>query len=199
MKCVNHPEIDAANVCAKCGKGLCIDCIRELHNRTHCQSCAQEILTQEANAALTLANMKDGRPEINTVGSDKRSLRWGLIFLGALGTIVTGFVLILAAVLITIPLWADSGNNWILSVTDIVIVLICLLFGGFLIGRKAGYRGALHGMLSTLIFGVAIIIWSAVGMSKDGITIFGIVLLIIGLFSPAFGALGGFRGEQIKK
>jgi putative membrane protein (TIGR04086 family) len=129
----------------------------------------------------------------------KRGLRWGLICLGAFAILVISYICLIASVLITMPLWVDSGEDWILVIVDIGIALICLSFGGFFVGRKAGYRGTLHGMLSTLIVGVAIIIWSAIGTWKEGVSFASIVYFIIGLFSPGLGALGGFWGERVSK
>ena len=58
MKCINHPEADAANVCAKCGKGLCIYCVQEFYSKTYCQTCAQEVRTRVAEA---IANVKESK------------------------------------------------------------------------------------------------------------------------------------------
>jgi hypothetical protein len=53
MKCINHYDIDAVGVCVRCGKGLCIDCKRELGGKIHCQTCADEIFTQKTAPPVT--------------------------------------------------------------------------------------------------------------------------------------------------
>jgi hypothetical protein len=54
MKCLNHLEVDAIGACVRCGKGLCIDCKRELGGRIHCQSCADAIFTQQTVPSVTV-------------------------------------------------------------------------------------------------------------------------------------------------
>lgn len=39
MKCTNHPEIDAVGICVKCGKGLCVECTKEIGGKFYCQVC----------------------------------------------------------------------------------------------------------------------------------------------------------------
>jgi hypothetical protein len=64
-RCANHPALDAIDVCGKCGKGLCINCKREIHNKTFCQSCAQGMLNQKAEAAIFLADMNERKTSGN--------------------------------------------------------------------------------------------------------------------------------------
>ncbi len=53
MKCINHLNADAVGTCIRCGKGLCIDCKRELGGKIHCQSCADGIFTQQTVPSVT--------------------------------------------------------------------------------------------------------------------------------------------------
>lgn len=39
MKCINHPEADAAGYCRQCGKGLCTDCRRDVRGVVYCEDC----------------------------------------------------------------------------------------------------------------------------------------------------------------
>jgi putative membrane protein (TIGR04086 family) len=169
-------------------------------NTEYCANCGHSIEHAKSKTAdeipdrfpIERAEMKDDKQI-----EGKRGLRWGLICLGAFSILAVGFVGFGAAVLLTIPLWADSGDDQLLTVLDIGIALICLLFGGLIIGRKARYRSALHGMLSTLIVGVTIIVLSAIGTWKEGVSTESYIFLMIGLFSPGLGALGGFLGERL--
>jgi uncharacterized repeat protein (TIGR02543 family) len=56
--CINQPNFDVSSVCFKCGKRISNDRKQELHNKTFCQSCANEIVAQEAEVALFLADIK---------------------------------------------------------------------------------------------------------------------------------------------
>jgi hypothetical protein len=55
MKCLNHLEVDAIGACVRCGKGLCIDCKREIAGRILCQGCADEILTQKTTPTIVMS------------------------------------------------------------------------------------------------------------------------------------------------
>jgi hypothetical protein len=54
MKCVNHPDIDAADACTKCGCGVCAECKRELAGKTYCQVCI-DVYSQLQPEALLAA------------------------------------------------------------------------------------------------------------------------------------------------
>ena len=196
MKCVNHSTLDAVEICEKCGKGLCINCKLELHSRTYCHPCAQEILT-----ALTLINVKDGRSDIDTLGSDKRGLRWSLIYKGALVTLVIGFIFeSYAGFMYSLTSGFNAVNDTTLILILVSIEVICLLVGGFIVGTKAGYRGAKHGLSTGLIVGIGIATFSLLGMLYDGTGTGWIILTLAAelLLSPGFGALGGFLGERLR-
>ena len=46
--------MEAIGACVRCGKGLCIDCKREIAGRILCQGCADEILTQKTPPATAV-------------------------------------------------------------------------------------------------------------------------------------------------
>jgi hypothetical protein len=47
MKCIEHPEIDAVSTCARCGGGLCHECVSstffQIDNKPLCKKCNCEI------------------------------------------------------------------------------------------------------------------------------------------------------------
>jgi hypothetical protein len=89
-------------------------------------------------------------------------------------------------------------NETTMSLIMSGVAIICFLAVGFIIGTKAGYRGALHGMLSGSIAGIGIVIFSVMGMLNDGVGAGWIILTLTVefLLSLGFGALGGFWGER---
>jgi len=97
-----------------------------------------------------------------------------------------------------------SGFNAVNDTTLILILVsievICLLVGGFIVGTKAGYRGAKHGLSTGLIVGIGIATFSLLGMLYDGTGTGWIILTLAAelLLSPGFGALGGFLGERLR-
>jgi hypothetical protein len=51
MKCINHPEADAAGYCRQCGKGLCADCRRDVRGVVYCEDClASTVMGTQAAA-----------------------------------------------------------------------------------------------------------------------------------------------------
>lgn len=38
MKCYNHHDRDAFAICMTCGKGLCLECIKESKGKTVCKN-----------------------------------------------------------------------------------------------------------------------------------------------------------------
>ena len=108
MKCINHPEVDAAGPCVKCGTGLCDDCRRELGMRFYCQSCAHEILTQKTAPAATV-----------TSGRNRKRNGIRLLVLG-----IIGFVL---AFLFSLLALGMGGNDNPQPGTGMVIYILIAL------------------------------------------------------------------------
>jgi hypothetical protein len=182
MKCINHPVLDAVGVCEKCGKGLCLDCRRELYRKTYCRDCADDLI-HRTNEAL---------------GSNKHGLSWGLIFLGAF--VITGLVLICgtgAAAMSALLFQNESTGSLVMAVT----ATACYMIGGFIVGAKAGYRGTEHGMSSALAADVVTLTIMLLGMLDSGVSAGWIVFssIFVLLILPGFGALGGFLGERLRK
>ena len=38
MKCYNHHDRDAFAICTNCGKGLCLECMKEIKGKTVCKN-----------------------------------------------------------------------------------------------------------------------------------------------------------------
>jgi hypothetical protein len=160
MKCVNHPEVDATSTCVKCGKGLCIDCQRELHNKTYCQPCADEILTQKAGISLTLANIKKRKPNINL---DKVRHSNKARYLG-------------------------TASWWCFRIGFILTFIIPIMFGWMMLG--GGREGELHNIIYTgitlaiagIILAVLSLLCHVATASKKAAAglLLGIVLIIFG-------------------
>jgi putative membrane protein (TIGR04086 family) len=128
----------------------------------------------------------------------KHGLRWGPICIGAS---FIAFITFVGVVFIGVMV-AISGNNEItVSLVQVGIALICSLLGGWIVGNRVRYRGALHGLLSALVADVVLVTIMLIGMLHDGVSagwiIFGVIAVL--LISPGFGALGGFWGERVSK
>lgn len=50
MKCLNHPEADAAGYCRQCGKALCADCRRDVRGVIYCEDCLAATVMHPAAA-----------------------------------------------------------------------------------------------------------------------------------------------------
>ena len=64
MKCTKHPEVDAAGVCAYCGKPFCSECLVEIKGRMYCKEDLGHVL-DEAKQTATAA------PVINITNSNE--------------------------------------------------------------------------------------------------------------------------------
>jgi hypothetical protein len=53
MKCIGHSEIDAVSTCARCGGGVCQDCVNEtfyqIDNKPLCKKCNYEVGLENNN------------------------------------------------------------------------------------------------------------------------------------------------------
>ena len=69
MKCTKHPEVDAAGVCAYCGKPFCSDCLVEVKGRMYCKEDLGHVLDeakQTATAAAPVINITNSNENTNT-------------------------------------------------------------------------------------------------------------------------------------
>jgi hypothetical protein len=170
MKCTNHPEVDATGTCVKCGKNLCIDCQRELHNKTYCQPCADEMRTQEAVVALTLVNRKNKEPNINfdkfRFNDKARYLKYLNIVAGLF--LISGIGLTFALpLLLAFPLASTSEGQTTLdrmvsagiaqAIIGIILIMVSMYFH---IAISIGAKKAILLGIIIVIFGVVYIVKS---------------------------------------
>jgi hypothetical protein len=75
MKCVNHPEADAAGYCRQCGKALCQECRRDVRGVVYCEDCL---------AATVMA------PATTPAGAPNPGVALALGFIPGVGAIYNG-------------------------------------------------------------------------------------------------------------
>ena len=199
MKCFNHPALDATAVCAKCGKGLCINCKWDLESKTYCQPCAKELLSAESSSAHSniKPNIRKEKTDTNIIVYRKKGLSWSIINFGAFIATVIGFALILPVAFLSSVVREDNADtNWAFLVVGIFIVFLCAFVGGFFVGMYIKHRGTLHGLLMGFIFGAIVVIWCSLTMWVWKLIPNLMPILITGVFSPVFSGLGGYWGEQ---
>lgn len=69
MNCSNHPEVEAAGVCAYCGKPFCKECLVEVKGRMYCKEDLGNVLDeakQTAAAATPVINITNSNESTNT-------------------------------------------------------------------------------------------------------------------------------------
>ncbi len=47
MKCHNHPDREAERACVGCGKFFCSDCVTEIHGKSYCKPCLEELFDKK--------------------------------------------------------------------------------------------------------------------------------------------------------
>jgi hypothetical protein len=99
MKCSNHDDREATGICIQCGKGLCIECKREVGGKFYCQPCA-DICNQINNAIAKKTPPLQSSIETRTSTSSHPSsqstpLKWYI--LGPLIALIGGLFGILGA------------------------------------------------------------------------------------------------------
>ena len=105
MKCHNHPEVDAPDVCSICGKPVCPACAADFRGRVICYKCIKEGKTIE-----TTRTAMDYGPLIVMILSFIGGLYGfpglGQIFNGQVvkGVILTGVVILIWLILVAIVL-----------------------------------------------------------------------------------------------
>ncbi len=68
MKCAKHPEVDAAGVCAYCGKPFCSDCLVEVKGRMYCKEDLGHVLDEakQSSAGAPVINITNSNESNNT-------------------------------------------------------------------------------------------------------------------------------------
>jgi hypothetical protein len=68
MKCFNHSETDAVGICKNCQKGVCKECLSEVHNGIACkETCVDEV------KLLNKIVEKSSDAMLNVAGAHKRN------------------------------------------------------------------------------------------------------------------------------
>ena len=68
MKCSNHPEVEAAGICAYCGKPYCQDCLVEVKGRMYCKADLGNVLDEakQSTQAAPVINITNSNESTNT-------------------------------------------------------------------------------------------------------------------------------------
>jgi hypothetical protein len=175
MKCINHPEVDAAGPCVRCGTGLCDDCRRELGMKFYCQSCAHEILTQKTSPVATA-----------TCGRKSRIAGIRLLILGIVGCVLSLFLIL--------ALFGNDDPKGPAGMFYIAIALSVISPILVVIGLSRIITGASGISLASLVCGILSIldIRSILPISL----IFGLLAIIFGLISLAKLKKNPLRGGR---
>lgn len=67
MNCTKHPEVEAAGICAYCGKPFCKDCLVEVKGRMYCKDDLGNVLDEAKQTAASAT------PVINITNSNESS------------------------------------------------------------------------------------------------------------------------------
>jgi len=79
MKCTKHPEVDAAGVCAYCGKPFCSECLVEVKGRMYCKEDLGHVLDEakQATAAAPVINITNSNESTNTNVNNMGGMMYG--------------------------------------------------------------------------------------------------------------------------
>lgn len=68
MNCTKHPEVEAAGICAYCGKPFCKDCLVEVKGRMYCKEDLGNVLDEakQSNQAAPVINITNSNESNNT-------------------------------------------------------------------------------------------------------------------------------------
>ena len=166
MKCVSHSEIDAASICARCGKNICGNCVQELYKKTYCQLCAKELLTSDkADIPLILTKKKQGRTEFYEGTSHYRYLKNLNNVAGV--CLYAGLFLTFALPLCLIMMvGSPEGQKFLNNIVkagialDVIGVILTLLSLYLHLAVRIGTR------IATLILGIILVIFGIVYLVK---------------------------------
>ncbi len=67
MKCINHPEVDAAGMCVYCGKPFCSDCLVEVKGKMYCKDDLGNVLddAKQSTSATPTINITNSNESVN--------------------------------------------------------------------------------------------------------------------------------------
>jgi len=77
MNCATHTEVLSEAFCTQCGRALCNDCIRKVHNSIYCEDCLA-------------ASVKKPKPEAQSIGGDNPETAFVLGLIPGVGAIYNG-------------------------------------------------------------------------------------------------------------
>jgi len=123
MKCSKHPEVDAAAVCASCGRPICPECISIIEDKVSCERCTGLL-------SVVRSGVKSSEPAVGRSGLSTAA--------GVLG-IVLGFVLLLGAVLVGFRNVLGLGEREQIGTAEIVAFVVMFVVGMVL--AALGYYG----------------------------------------------------------
>lgn len=139
MKCLNHPDVEAPDVCSICGKPVCAACAADFRGKVTCYDCIKEGRTVEAAKPAA-----DYGPLIALILSFIGGLYGfpglGQIFNGQVikGVILTGAVILTWLVLVAIVLLTWGFGIFVCFPLAFVPMLIHLyaIVDAYLTGKK---------------------------------------------------------------
>ena len=121
MKCTNHPEVEAVDVCAECGKTLCGACVMRVGNSAWCGDCLERVVQRSRERPRGWTWRKTVAVCLSLIPGA------GHMFLGLLGK---GFALmgVLFASVFLVILYGDStGMYWLIAylVPTVSVLFLC--------------------------------------------------------------------------
>lgn len=72
MKCHNHPDREAERACVGCGKFFCADCVTEIHGKSYCKPCLEELFDKK-DKDIEKAENKQPNVYMNAGGASSSS------------------------------------------------------------------------------------------------------------------------------
>lgn len=103
--------------------------------------------------------------------------------------------LLLLTFITTLFSYFNILNDKITSIIKILIPIICMLLGGFYIGRKSSKKGFLEGLKLGIIFSIALIIFNYLALNNS----FKIKYLLFYIILITSSVLGSMIGINKKK
>lgn len=79
MNCDYHADREAIGTCVCCGKAICPECKVSLHDKLHCNPCAEKLIVPQAATADAAANTS-GQGRSSVVPQEIRGWNWGGFF-----------------------------------------------------------------------------------------------------------------------